>query len=41
MSGASIEETFELWAVSLREVKARMRPLFMQERGSGIGESVS
>jgi SRSO17 transposase len=32
MSGASIEETLELWAVSLREVKARMRPLFTQDR---------
>jgi SRSO17 transposase len=32
MSGASIEETRELWAGSLREVKARMRPLFTQER---------
>ncbi len=32
MSGASIEETLELWAASLREVKARMRPLFRQER---------
>src|SRR5215208_5789316 len=32
MSGASIEETLELWASSLREVKARMRPLFTQER---------
>src|SRR5215207_5830629 len=32
MSGASIEETLELWAASLREVKARMRPLFTQER---------
>src|SRR5438309_8585445 len=32
MSGASIEETWELWAASLREVKARMRPLFTQER---------
>ena len=32
MSGASIEETRELWAASLREVKARMRPLFTQER---------
>jgi hypothetical protein len=28
MSGVSIEETLELWASSLREVKARMRPLF-------------
>ena len=32
MSGASIEETLELWAASLREVKVRMRPLFTQER---------
>jgi len=32
MSGVSIEETLELWASSLREVKARMRPLFTQER---------
>jgi SRSO17 transposase len=32
VSGASIEATLELWASSLREVKARMRPLFTQER---------
>ena len=32
MSGASIEETLELWASSLRDVKARMRPLFTQDR---------
>src|SRR3954464_12548085 len=32
MSGASIEETLELWAASLREVKRRMRPLFTRER---------
>ena len=32
MSGASIEETLELWAASLREVKARMRSPFTQER---------
>src|ERR687892_2027138 len=32
MSGASIEETLELWAWSLREVKRRLRPLFTQER---------
>src|SRR4026208_1737461 len=32
MSGASVEETLELWASSLREVKARMRPLFTQDR---------
>jgi SRSO17 transposase len=31
MSGASIEETLELWAASLREVKVRMRPLFTQD----------
>ena len=28
---ASIEETLELWASSLRDVKGRMRPLFTQE----------
>jgi len=28
VSGASIETTLELWASALREVKARMRPLF-------------
>ena len=32
MSGASVEETLELWAASLREVKGRIRPLFTQER---------
>jgi SRSO17 transposase len=32
MTGASIETTLELWASSLREVKARMRRLFTQER---------
>src|SRR4051794_4964680 len=32
MSGVSIEETLELWASSLREVKARLRPLFTQDR---------
>jgi SRSO17 transposase len=32
MAGAPIETTLELWASSLREVKARMRPLFTQER---------
>ncbi len=30
--GASIETTLELWASSLRDVKARLRPLFTQER---------
>jgi hypothetical protein len=28
MAGASIEATLELWASSLRDVKARMRSLF-------------
>ena len=32
MAGASIETTLELWASSLRSVKARIRPLFGQER---------
>ena len=32
MAGASIETTLELWASALRDVKARMRPLFTQER---------
>jgi len=32
MAGASVEATLELWASSLRDVKARMRPLFRQER---------
>lgn len=31
MAGASIEATLELWASSLRDVKARMRPLFRRE----------
>src|SRR4051812_19443874 len=34
MAGASIETTLELWAASLRDVKARMRPLFAQERAA-------
>jgi SRSO17 transposase len=32
MMGLSIEATLELWASSLRDVKARIRPLFTQER---------
>jgi SRSO17 transposase len=32
MSGASIETTLQLWASSLRDVKARMRPLFGHSR---------
>jgi SRSO17 transposase len=31
-SGASIEATLEQWASSLRDVKARIRPLFTQGR---------
>jgi SRSO17 transposase len=30
--GASIEATLEFWASSLRDVKARIRPLFTQDR---------
>jgi SRSO17 transposase len=32
MGGTSIETTLELWASSLRDMKARIRPLFGQER---------
>ena len=32
MTGISIETTLELWASSLRAIKARMAPLFPQER---------
>src|SRR4051812_13683724 len=32
MVGVAIEDALELWAVSLREAKRRMRPLFTQER---------
>lgn len=32
MAGASVEETLELWASSLRDVKRRIRPLFTQKR---------
>src|SRR3712207_143640 len=32
MSGGSAEATLELWASELRAAKARMRPLFTQER---------
>ena len=32
MSGASFEATLELWASSLRDAEARLRPLFAQER---------
>jgi len=32
MAAGSVEATLELWASSLRDVKARIRPLFLQER---------
>jgi SRSO17 transposase len=32
MAGASIETMLELWASSLRDLKARMRGLFTQKR---------
>ena len=32
MTGGLVEATLELWALSLREVKGRIRPLFQQER---------
>ena len=32
MGSASFELMLELWALSLREAKARMRPLFAQDR---------
>ena len=32
MAGVAVEDALELWAVSLREVKRRIRPLFTQER---------
>src|SRR3954465_14614163 len=32
MAGVAIEDALERWAVSLREVKRRIRPLFTQER---------
>ena len=32
MAGAPIETTLGLWASSLRDAKARIRPLFTQER---------
>src|SRR3954447_25429021 len=32
MTGGSVEAMLELWALSLRDVKGRIRPLFQQER---------
>jgi SRSO17 transposase len=39
LSGVSIETTLELWASSLRDVKARIRPLFTQERVAASASS--
>jgi len=39
LSGVSIETTLELWASSLRDVKARMRTLFTQERVAASASS--
>ncbi len=39
VADASIEATLELWASSLRDVKARMRPLFNQERVAASASS--
>ena len=39
VTGASVETTLELWASSLREVTARMRPLFSQERVAASANS--
>src|SRR5688572_21902000 len=38
MAWASVESTLELWAQSLRDVKARMRPVFTQERVAASAE---
>ena len=32
MTSGSVEATLDLWASSLRDVKGRIRPLFLQER---------
>ncbi|HDZ72251.1 MAG TPA: IS701 family transposase [Aurantimonas coralicida] len=37
MSGISVEATLELWASSLRDVKARMQPLFRRELAASAG----
>lgn len=39
VTGASVEATLELWPSSLREVKARMRPLFSQPRVAASANS--
>src|SRR5579875_3367526 len=39
MTSASMETTLELWASSLRDVKARIRPLFTQNRvAASVGQ---
>ncbi len=40
VAGASIAATLEPWASSLREVKARMRPVFSQERVAASANSL-
>src|SRR3954462_10660235 len=40
VAGVAIEDALELWAVSLREVKRRIRPLFTQGRGAGSAGAV-
>src|ERR1700692_2590639 len=34
--GGSVEDTLELWASSLRDVKGRIRPLFTQDRVAAL-----
>ena len=36
MAGLSIEATLELWASSLRDVKARLRPLFSKRHATPL-----
>ncbi len=36
MARASIEGMLDLWASSLRAVKTRMRPLYLQERTAAL-----
>lgn len=38
MTGVSIEVALELWASTLREAKARLRPLFTQARVAASAE---
>src|ERR687886_1883857 len=40
LSGVSIETALDLWASSLGDVKARMRPLFTQERVAASASSL-